>query len=217
MGGTVARWTSDGDEVHYVVMTDGSAGNNEPGAIREETANVREREQRAAAAVLGVTSCTFLGFRDGELELTLELRKALTREVRRLQPDLLVGPDPSRRWIGDIYINHIDHRVAGEAVLACVMPDAPSRPQFPELLDEGFEPWAISSLWLLAEDGETFVDIGATIDTKLAALVEHRSQDGGSAQAEALVRTRARHFGERAGCEYAEGFRTFRFGEPADE
>lgn len=213
MGGTIAKWVGEGAEVHYVVLTDGSAGNNDVGAKREDTAVTREREQRSAAAVLGVKSCTFLGFTDGELELTLELRKALAREVRRLKPDLLVGPDPTRYWVGDVYINHIDHRVAGEAVLACVMPDAPSRPQFPELLEEGCEPWSIAELWLMAENGETFIDIAATIETKLAALREHRSQDGGSSASEELVRTRARHFGERASCEYAEAFRTFRLQE----
>ncbi|HEX6230123.1 MAG TPA: PIG-L family deacetylase, partial [Actinomycetota bacterium] len=85
-GGTVAAWVLEGADVHYCVVTDGSAGSNEPGVTREEMVPIREREQRAAAEVLGVKSVTFLGFRDGELEVNLETRKAVTRVVRRVRP-----------------------------------------------------------------------------------------------------------------------------------
>src|ERR671934_802107 len=87
--GTVARWAREGTEVHYVCVTDGSAGSNEPGTSREAMRPVRRREQEAACEVLGVSSCTFLDFVDGELELTLELRRAVTREVRRIRPDVI--------------------------------------------------------------------------------------------------------------------------------
>src|ERR671934_2675727 len=96
--GTVARWTAEGVEVAYVCVTDGSAGSNEPGVIREELARLRETEQRAAAEVLGVRDVTFLGIADGYVELTLDLRRDLTREVRRFRPDVLMTPDPIRYW-----------------------------------------------------------------------------------------------------------------------
>ncbi|MGH2529220.1 MAG: PIG-L deacetylase family protein [Actinomycetota bacterium] len=206
-GGTIAEWTREGTEVHYVIVTDGSAGSNEPGAVRSEISKVRKREQKAAAKVLGVKTVTFLDFPDGMLEVNLETRKAVTREVRRLRPEVVVAPDPSRLWYGRQYINHADHRAAGELALCAVMPDAPSRPQFPELLDEGLEPYEIPHLWLATEEPDTYLDITKTMDVKLEALTKHRSQN--LEDSLAWVRDRARELGEKGGVEYAEGFRTF--------
>jgi LmbE family N-acetylglucosaminyl deacetylase len=210
-GGTVAAWAKEGTEVHYCVVTDGSAGSNEPGVTREQMAPVREREQRAAAEVLGVSSLAFLGFRDGELEVNLETRKAVCRVVRQIRPEVIVAPDPSRLWVGNRYINHWDHKQAGILALCAVMPDAPSRPQFAELLDEGLEPFEVPNLWLSAEEPDTYVDISKTIDLKIEALRAHASQ--GTDDAEDWVRKRAREIGESAGFEYAEGYRAFSFSE----
>lgn len=206
-GGTVAAWALEGTDVHYCVISDGSAGSNEPGMTRERMIPIREREQRAAAEVLGVRTVTFLGFVDGELEVSLETRKAVARVVRRVRPEVIVAPDPSRLWAGSRYINHWDHKQAGTLALCAVMPDAPSRPQFPELLDEGLEPFEVPNLWLVAEDTDTYVDISKTIDTKIEALRRHESQ--GTADAEEWVRERARKTGEKAGMEHAEGFKAF--------
>src|SRR5512132_4497549 len=175
-GGTVARWARDGCDVHYVVITDGSAGSNEPGVTREELRPVREREQRAAAAVLGVQSVTFLGEVDGMLAVTLDMRRKVCREVRRLRPEVLVAHDPSRLWFGSGYINHWDHKQAGLLALTAIMPDAPTRPMFPELLDEGLEPYEVPNLWLASDDADVYVDITDAMDTKLAALAAHASQ-----------------------------------------
>lgn len=208
-GGTTGKWAKEGCEVHYVVCTDGSAGSNDPGARREDVAPVREREQRGAADVLGVKSVTFLGEPDGMLEVTLATRKKVCREVRRLRPEVLVAPDPSRLWFGNGYINHWDHKQAGLLALTAVMPDAPTRVMFDELEAEGLEPFEIPNLWLGANEADTFVNITDTIDLKLEALAQHASE-----QAEASapwVRERARQIGEQAGCEYAEGFKAFRF------
>jgi len=206
-GGTVASWANEGTEVHYCVVTDGSAGSNEPGMTREAMVPIREREQRAAAEVLGVRSVSFLGFVDGELQVDLETRRAVTRVVRRVRPEVLVAPDPSRLWFANRYINHWDHKQAGTLALCAVMPDAPSRPQFPELLEEGLEPFEIPHLWLASEDADTYVDISKTLDTKLESLRAHESQ--GTADAADWVRERARELGEEGGFEYAEGFKTF--------
>jgi LmbE family N-acetylglucosaminyl deacetylase len=209
-GGTVAKLVREGTEVHYVCVTDGSAGSNEPGVTREEMRPIRTREQRAACEVLGVAECHFLGFVDGELELSMDLRRAVTREIRRIRPDLIIGPDPDRLWNRDRdYINHRDHRVAGEAVLTAIMPDAPTRMQFPELLDEGFEPFEPPNLWLMAEDGDLLVDITETIDVKVEALGRHESQLGAFPDWEEEIRSRAKELGAGAGMEYAECFRTF--------
>jgi LmbE family N-acetylglucosaminyl deacetylase len=170
-------------------------------------APVREREQRAAADVLGVRSLSFLGYRDGELEVSLDTRRAVCRVVRRVRPEVIVAPDPSQLWFRRQYINHWDHKQAGLLALCAVMPDAPSRPQFPELLDEGLEPFEVPNLWLSSEDADTFVDISKTFETKIEALRCHVSQ--GVEDAEEWVHERAREVGERGGYELAEGFKAF--------
>jgi LmbE family N-acetylglucosaminyl deacetylase len=210
-GGTVAAWAREGTDVHYCVVTDGSAGSNEPGVSREQMIPIREREQRAAAEILGVSGITFLGFRDGELEVNLETRRAVTAVVRRVRPEVIVAQDPSRLWSGSGYVNHWDHKQAGTLALCAVMPDAPSRPQFPELLEQGLEPFEVPNLWLGAEEPDTFVDITKTIDLKLEALRAHASQ--GTDDAETWVRERARELGAKGGVEYAEAFRAFTFTE----
>lgn len=206
-GGTVAAWARQGTAVHYCVLTDGSAGSNDPAFTRESLAPIREAEQRAAAEVLGVKSVTFLGYRDGELEVNLDSRRAVTRVVRKVRPDVIVAPDPSRLWSGRGYVNHWDHKQAGTLALTAVMPDAPSRPMFPELLEEGLEPFEVHHLWLSAEEADTFVDITETMELKLEALRRHASQ--GAGEAEDWVRERAREVGEAAGLELAEGFKAF--------
>lgn len=209
-GGTVAAWAQAGCDVHYVVVTDGSAGSNDPAVTREQMRPTREREQRAAAAVLGVTTVTFLGEVDGMLEVTLETRRKVCREVRRLHPEVVVAPDPSRLWSGSGYVNHWDHKQAGLLALTAVMPDAPSRPMFPELLDEGIEPFEVPNLWLVTEEPDTFVDITDTMDAKLAALAEHASQ--GTETAAPWVRKRAEELGAQSGQGFAlaEGFKALR-------
>jgi LmbE family N-acetylglucosaminyl deacetylase len=208
-GGTVARWAQDGCAVHYVVCTDGSAGSNEPGASRDAVRPIREAEQRAAADVLGVKSVTFLGEPDGLLEVNPSTRKKVCRELRRLRPDVLVAPDPSRLWSTDrTYVNHWDHKQAGLLALTAVMPDVPTRVMFQELEEEGLEPYEIPALWLGSIEPDTYVDITDTIERKIEALAAHVSEEGEAAAP--WVRERARELGERAGCEYAEGFRTFR-------
>jgi LmbE family N-acetylglucosaminyl deacetylase len=210
-GGTVARWAGEGTEVHYVCATDGSAGSNTPGEDRDFMRPIRAREMEAAAGVLGVTSLTFLGFTDGELQCDLDLRRAVTREVRRQRPDVIVSTDPARLWNkGRDYVNHPDHKAIGEAALCAVMPDSPTRVQFEELLDEGFEPFEVPNLWLGSEEADTYVDITETIDVKLKALAAHESQVK-NMPFEDWIRRRAAELGAVAGMEYAEGFRTFSF------
>jgi LmbE family N-acetylglucosaminyl deacetylase len=216
-GGTIAAWTRDGTDVSYVCVTDGSAGWNGPDLGREEIARIREEELREAAAILEVETVVFLGYPDGSLEPTLDLRRALTREVRRFRPDVIVAPDPSALWSKDrTYINHPDHRAVGEAMLAVVAVDSPTRPQFPELLGEGLEPHKVRTLWLplWAADGDTRVDISETIDLKVKAVRTHRSQmeNMGEFDIDAKLREYATRVGAHGGLQYAEAFRTFKLG-----
>ena len=210
-GGTVAGWASDGTEIHYVCATDGSAGWNGPDLSRQEVARTREVEMREAADVLGVRSVTFLGFVDGTLEPSLDLRRAVTREVRRVRPDVILTFEPSL-WSGRRYVNHPDHRAIGEAVLAVVACDAPTRPQFPELLEEGLEPHKVTRLWLPTFDGaDTYVDISDTIDLKIEALHRHKSQmeNMGMDDVDQRIREWAADVGKKHEVKYAEAFRTF--------
>jgi LmbE family N-acetylglucosaminyl deacetylase len=212
-GGTVAAWTRAGTAVDYVCATDGSAGWNGPDLGREQIAETRGREMREAADVLGVRDVTFLGFTDGTLEPSLDLRKAITRPVRRVRPDVIVTFDPSVRWVGRRYINHPDHRAVGEAVLAVVACDAPTRPQFPDLLEEGLEPFEVPRLWLATEgpEADTRVDIGETLDVKVKALKAHHSQMENMRELDIDGRMRRWATDLAAGddFEYAEAYRTF--------
>ena len=107
--GSAALWASQGAQITYVVVTAGGAGSNDPNQDLDELVRVRQAEQTAACAVLGVQEVLFLGYPDGTLEPTLDLRRALTRIIRRLKPDRVVCGDPSVMFYGNDYINHPDH------------------------------------------------------------------------------------------------------------
>jgi LmbE family N-acetylglucosaminyl deacetylase len=209
MGGSVARWTDEGHEVVYAMVTDGSAGTNEPGADLAALARTRRDEQIAAAAVVGVRDVRFLGYRDGVLQPTLELRRELTRLIRQVRPDRVVCQDPTMLFAGNVYINHPDHRAAGEAALYAVFPSAETRPIFPELLHEGLEPHKVRELYLtFSPQPDTFVDISSVIDRKIESLLCHRSQVG--PEVGPMVRSWDLEEGKKAGVEFAESFRVLR-------
>ena len=143
----------------------------------ERLAQIRHAEQRAAAMTLGVKDVFFLGYDDGSLQPTLDLRRQITRWIRRTKPDVVVAPDPTRRWSGQRYINHPDHRAAGEAALDAIIPGSDTRLVFPELLDEGLEPHKVKEIYLTgSNEPDVWVDISETIDLKIAALREHRAR-----------------------------------------
>jgi LmbE family N-acetylglucosaminyl deacetylase len=210
MAGTVAHWTNEGHEVAYCLITDGSAGSNDPNIDPQALVETRHAEQIAAAAAVGVETIRFLGYADGTLQPTLELRRELTRLIREWKPQRVVCQDPTTVFVDKNYINHPDHRAAGEAAIYAVFPSAETRPIFPELLSEGFEPHKVEELWMtLTLAPDTFVDITQTIDRKIESLLCHRSQVGPDA-AEWIRKWNAED-GERAGVPFAEGFRVMRF------
>jgi LmbE family N-acetylglucosaminyl deacetylase len=175
--GTIARWASEGAEIHYCSITSGDKGSADPEMTGVALAATREREQRAACDILGVKSVIFLGYLDATLVPDLNLRRELTRVIRRVKPDVLMCMDPTMRYTGKGYINHPDHVAAGEASLAAVFPSARDRMTFPELLDEGLEPHKVAEVYLFAgEHGDIWVDISGHMETKLAALKAHASQ-----------------------------------------
>jgi LmbE family N-acetylglucosaminyl deacetylase len=209
LGGSVARWTDEGAHVTYCIVTNGAAGSNEPDADLAELVKTREAEQRAACGVLGIQDVIFLGYADGTLEPTIELRRELTRIIRQLKPDRVVIGDPQAVLYDNDYINHPDHRAAAEAGLYAVFPSAVTRPIFPELLAEGYEPHQVKEVYITGtEKPNTYVDISATLDRKIEALRCHKSQlDPGEGQ---WVREWAAETGKAVDLAYAEAFRVMK-------
>jgi LmbE family N-acetylglucosaminyl deacetylase len=175
--GTVAGWVAAGLQVTYLLCTRGDQGGFDD-TPREQMPLLREREQREAAAVLGVTDVRFLdGFRDGWLEPSFELQEAIVRVIRQVRPERVVTSSPERNW-ARIGASHPDHLAAGEATVRAVYPAARNPFAFPGLLSaEGLEPWTVREIWLLADAApDHVVDISAGFGRKLDALRAHASQ-----------------------------------------
>ena len=175
--GTIASWTAAGAEVTYCIVTNGDAGGFDPAVPREEIPRIRQAEQTAAAAVVGVTDLIFLGYPDGQVQPTLELRRDLARVIRQVRPDRVLTPSPERMW-ERLFASHPDHLAVGEAALCAVYPDARNPFAFPELAAEGLEAHVVKETWIMATSrASTYVDITDTFDKKLAALRSHVSQE----------------------------------------
>jgi LmbE family N-acetylglucosaminyl deacetylase len=207
--GTVAKWTAGGCDVSYVVITKGDKGSDDPEMTSSRLTEIREAEQRSAAELLGVKRCIFLGYPDGYLQHTLDLRRDLTRVIRQHRPEVVITFDPTTRYLGDYYLNHPDHRAAGDAALDAVFPSARDRLTFPELLVDGLEPHKVREVWLGAADAaNTWVDIGPTMALKKEALLRHPSQF--DQQSATFIEELARMSGASQGIAFAESFRRIR-------
>ena len=213
VAGTVARWVREGKEVIYVICTDGSRGSNDPNLELAALAAIRKAEQNAAARILGVKEVVYLDYEDGTLEPTLALRRDLTRAIRRHRPDIVVCSDPTTRYHGDDYLNHPDHRAAGDAALDAVFPSAGTRYIFSELLAEGLEPHQVRELYLHGHPSPNcWIDISDTIDLKIAALKQHDSQVGGWEGLDEGMRAWAQENGASQGLAYSESFKRMTLG-----
>jgi LmbE family N-acetylglucosaminyl deacetylase len=206
-GATIATLTAAGARVDYVVTTDGSKGTEDPAIRPEELAATRQSEQRAAADLLGVTDIVHLGYPDGYLQPTLDLRRDITRQIRRYRPDLVITQNPQRRLDHNPYIGHPDHLATGEATLAAVYPAARDHLNFPELwTDERLEPWKVRQVLLTGvEEPNLWVDVSDTFELGLAAILAHASQVDPDAVSERM-RERARLVGEPQGIGLAQAF-----------
>ena len=189
IAGTVALLTRAGVEVGYCVVTDGQAGGFDRDVPREEIPRIRRNEQVAAAEQVGVGHVSFLGRVDGEVTGDLDLARDVSREIRRVRPDLVITSTPERnyRLVG---ASHPDHRRVGDATLDAVYPFARNPFAFPELLDEeGLEPWIVGEVWLIGDPApDRFLDVTEVVDRKLAAIRAHRSQLTDPEEVEARVR-----------------------------
>ncbi|HEX6747337.1 MAG TPA: PIG-L deacetylase family protein [Longimicrobium sp.] len=212
-GAAVASLVHHGARVGYVVCSDGANGSRDPGAPREEIAAAREREQRDAAAALGVADVVFLGFPDGRLEPGDELRGAIAREIRRFRPDLVITHFPRRALDTPIEASHPDHVAVGEAALAAVFPDAANARARPELLREGLQPHRVKEVWIPGyERANHYVDATPFMERKIEAIRRHRSQVEGDDPRESLawVYGWMKWAGSQGGVEYAEDFKRIR-------
>ncbi|MQA13600.1 MAG: PIG-L family deacetylase [Pseudonocardiaceae bacterium] len=210
-GATVATWTDAEVDVSYCVVTDGDSGGFDRVVPRSEIAGIRQDEQRKAAAALGVTDVEFLGYPDGRLMLSHELRRDITRSIRRVRPDLLVIHSPQRD-LRSLYGSHPDHLAAGEAAMCAVYPDARNPFAHPELLaEEGLDAHTVDQVWIVSPNdrADHYVDVTDTFGRKLTALWAHASQTAHMADLEDRMRgwleTQAKAAGLPEG-RLAEGF-----------
>lgn len=203
--GTAAKWVKGGAEVIYVILTDGNIGSHEEGMTAVKIAQVRRAEQTAAAETVGA-SCIFMGEHDGLLQPTPELRKRLVRLIRKHKPNVVVCGDPNF-WYSEGYINHPDHRAAGQVALEAVFPSADSPLLFPELMAEGYEPHKVNYVYISfgRREANLYVDISDTIDLKITALKKHASQMK-EWDPEERMREWASQTGQKVGFKYAEAF-----------
>ncbi|MEV0146657.1 MULTISPECIES: PIG-L deacetylase family protein [unclassified Nonomuraea] len=208
--GTVALFGDRGVEVTYLVVTDGDAGGNERELDNSGMAELRRAEQTAAAKAVGVTDVRFLGYSDGTVVPSLELRRDIARVIRQVRPDLVITHHPDRNY-QFIAPSHPDHRAVGGSALDAVYPDARNPYAFPELLtEEGLEAWTVREVWLTGgSTPDHWVDVTDAIDRKLTALQSHVSQVAHVEGFTDFVKERFASWGKRAGFgegRYAEGF-----------
>lgn len=208
-GGTLARWAAEGADVTVLVACAGDKGSTDPDVDPAALAGRRSDETRAAAAALGVGRVKQWEHPDGELDRVPDLRDDLVGVIRRLCPDVVVAPDPTAVFFGDGYVNHVDHRTVGWAVLDAVTPAAASPLYHP---DRGPAHQVGTVLLTGSLEADAWVDVTAGLDAKVAALFCHTSQlaDDADAWLADFVRSRAEEEGRRAGLPLAEGFRRLR-------
>jgi LmbE family N-acetylglucosaminyl deacetylase len=188
--GTIATWTDAGLEVAYCVITDGDAGGFDPAVPRNEIGGIRQAEQRAAAKAVGVDDVVFLGYPDGRLEVTLDLRRDISRVIRQKRPQRILLQSPERNW-ERIYASHPDHLAAGEATMCAVYPDARNPFTHLELAEEGLEAWTVGETWVMSTgaNANRYVDVTDVFDRKVEALRAHESQTGHMDNLENMLRT----------------------------
>lgn len=201
-GGTFAKWIGEGNEVHYIVCTSGDKGTKDPEITPHHLAEIREKEQRAAAQLLGVESVTFLRHKDGELKVDMAFRAEIAMLIRRHQPDIIFTHDAWR-----LYQLHPDHRAVGLTVTDAIVA-ARDHLYMPGLVTIGLEAHTPREIYLWGSgEPDYYEDITETIDLKLKALSRHRSQLAGFPQWRKRIRDWAQATGKEKGLKFAEAFK----------
>jgi LmbE family N-acetylglucosaminyl deacetylase len=206
-GGTMAAFASQGAEVHYLILTDGGKGSEDLTTTSKQLSVIRRQEQQNALDIIGGKTVTFLDYTDGELEISMELKKDIVKVIRKIKPDVVVTLDPTLVYSASSgIINHPDHRAAGQATLDAVFPLARDYLTFPELYANGYLPHKTATILLINFDTSNFaVDITDTFDVKKEALNAHVSQFG-NIEESSWLHDMAKSKGQQAGYELAESF-----------
>src|SRR3954454_20711490 len=216
--GTAARWIDEGSTGWLVCCTSGDAGGEDPNTDPLELAALREREQRAAAAIVGYSGVTFLHMPDGALVNDLVLREHLVREIRTFRPDAVLATDPTVIFYRDGGVNHTDHREAGLAAVDAVYPAARNPMAFPSLARSGLAAHKVRRMYLFwPNDPNVRVDITTTLDRKIAALAAHASQIHEPDELAERIRNWARDEGEPIGVPAGEALRLVVIDDDEDE
>lgn len=204
-GGTLARFAGQGAEIHYLVLTDGGKGSDDSSITSAQLIEIRHAEQKTALDIIGGNSITFLDYPDGELEITMELKKQIVKVIRSIKPDVVITMDPTVVYSESTgSINHPDHRVAGQATLDAVYPLARDRLSFADLF-KNYKPHKVSTVLLANFNGGNYtVDIADTFETKATMIQAHSSQFG--SENPTWVRELAEAQGQQAGFIVGETF-----------
>jgi LmbE family N-acetylglucosaminyl deacetylase len=216
--GTAARWIDQGATGWLVCCTSGDAGGEDPDADPLELAALREREQRAAASIIGYAGITFLHMPDGALVNDLALREQLVREIRTFRPDAVLATDPTVIFYRGGGINHVDHREAGIAAVDAVYPAARNPMAFPALARSGLGAHKVRRMYLFWPTEPTVrIDISTTLDRKIAALQAHASQIKEPDRLDERIRAWAAEEGEPIGVAAGEALRLIVIDDEEDE
>ena len=214
--GSVAKWTRLGWDVIYVLCTDGSKGTEDREISSANLSKIREEEQRKAGEILGLKAIEFLGYPDGYLEPSLDVRRDISREIRKYKPSVLITTNPKRDLQSGNYLGHPDHFAAGEAALSAVFPSARDHLTFPELLEEGLEPHKVEEVWINMfnmgnNNTNLFFNPLEKKDVELAtsALLAHVSPISDPDRAKEYMSSRRQEVGQICGSDYAEAFAKF--------
>lgn len=214
LGATIARWVKAGHRVRYVLLTRGDKGAEDETLTADDVCRIRIEEQNDAARALGVASVDFLDYEDGYLIPNLGMRKAVVRWIRKYQPQILVTCDPTNIFPSGNYINHPDHRNAGQVVIDAVFPAAGNRFFFPELLAEGYAPHEVEEVWMsLTNAPDVKLDVSEFWGAKLNALKYHASQIGDPHAFEQHMLERIA-IDDTGAIKFEEQFRTIKFRRP---
>ena len=211
--GTAIKMVQKGIDVTFMILTNGDKGNHNPEITRNQLIELRKIEQRAAAAVEGVQHVLFMGVEDGFLQSTPDLRKRVTREIRRIQPQLIITSSPDRYFGGNGYINHPDHRNAGIVTLESIFPATDNMMFFPELLDEGYLPHKIKQLYIMGDaQVDLKIDITEVFEQKIEAIICHKTQVREPEKLQERMTQRAGQKQEDGSVRFFEQFRVLKFG-----
>jgi LmbE family N-acetylglucosaminyl deacetylase len=214
LGASIARWIKAGHRVRYVLLTKGDKGAQDESLSPEQVADIRINEQTSAADSLGVTSVAYFDYEDGYLVPDLEMRKKVVKVIRKYRPHILVTCDPSNLFPSQQYVNHPDHRYAGQVVMDAVFPASGNRFFFPELLEDGFLPHEVEEVWMsLTNQPDVKLDVTEHWQDKIAALKKHASQIGDPQAFEKRMLDRLQQ-DEKLEFKYEEQFRTIKFRRP---